>query len=101
MQLADAQGALSNAAKASNDHAEATRKRAEAFQDEQAEIDRRLKAITKSDASDDAARRFEDSMEKLRRLEISKDYIALLKDADELWYLNHKHSSMSQIWSLK
>lgn len=89
MQLAEAQEALSSATKASNDHADATRKRAEAFNAEQAEIDRRLKAITKSDASDDAAQRFETSMEKLRRLEISRGYVSLLKDADELRYFEH------------
>ena len=86
LQLAEAQEALSSATKASNDHADATRKRAEAFNAEQAEIDRRLKAITKSDASDDAAQKFETSMERLRRLEISRSYVALLKDADELRY---------------
>lgn len=84
IQLAEAQEALSNATKVSNDHAEATRKRAEAFADEQADIDRRLKAITQSETSDEAVRRLETSMEKLRRLEISKGYVELLKEADEL-----------------
>ncbi|KAH8426986.1 uncharacterized protein LDX57_004709 [Aspergillus melleus] len=83
-QLAEAQEVLSNATKASNDHAEATRKRAEAFKEQQADIDRRLKAITKSDASDEAAKRFEEGIEKLRRLEISRGYVTLLKEAEEL-----------------
>ena len=75
-----------NATKASNDHVEATRKRAEAFKEQQADIDRRLKTITKSDASDEAAQKFEASMNKLRRLEISRGYVALLKESDELRY---------------
>ncbi|KAG2412218.1 hypothetical protein HFD88_009775 [Aspergillus terreus] len=83
-QLAEAQEALSNATKASNEHAEATRKRAHEFNEQQADIDRRLKAITGSDASDDAARRFEASIEKLRKLEISRGYVTLLKEAEEL-----------------
>ncbi|BCR85628.1 RINT-1 family protein [Aspergillus chevalieri] len=83
-QLAEAQEVLSIATTASNDHVEATRKRAEAFNEEQADIDRRLRAITKSDASDEAAHRFEASMNKLRRLEISRGYVALLKESDEL-----------------
>ncbi|PYH93283.1 RINT-1 family protein [Aspergillus ellipticus CBS 707.79] len=83
-QLAEAQEALSNATKASNDHAEATRKRAEAFNDQQADIDRRLKAITGSDSSDEAAKRFEAGIEKLRRLEISKSFMTLLKEAEQL-----------------
>jgi phage-related tail protein len=86
VKLAEAQEALSNATKASNEHAEATRKRAHEFNEQQADIDRRLKAITGSDASDDAARRFEASIEKLRRLEISRGYVTLLKEAEELRY---------------
>ncbi|GMG30084.1 unnamed protein product [Aspergillus oryzae var. brunneus] len=86
-QLAEAQEALSKATKASSDHAEATRKRAEAFNEQQADIDRRLKALTGSDASDEAAKRFEASIEKLRRLELSKGYVSLLKEAEELRYL--------------
>ncbi|KAI9929055.1 hypothetical protein ASPWEDRAFT_49283 [Aspergillus wentii DTO 134E9] len=83
-QLAEAQEALSNATRTSNNHAEATRKRAEAFKEQEADIDRRLKTITNSDASDVAAQRFETSMERLRRLEISRGYVALLKEADAL-----------------
>ncbi|PWY92435.1 RINT-1 family protein [Aspergillus heteromorphus CBS 117.55] len=83
-QLAEAQEALSNASKASDDHAEATRKRAEAFNEQQADIDRRLKALTGSDSSDEAAKRFEASIEKLRRLEISRNYMTLLKEAEQL-----------------
>lgn len=72
--------------KTSKDHAEATRKRAEAFAAEQADIDRRLKAITQSETSDEAVRRLEKSMERLQRLEISKGYVQLLKEAEELRY---------------
>ncbi|KAE8152702.1 TIP-1 family-domain-containing protein [Aspergillus avenaceus] len=83
-QLAEAQETLSQATKASTDHAEATRKRAEVFNEQQADIDRRLKALTGSDASDEATRRFEASIEKLRRLELSRGYVSLLKEAEEL-----------------
>ncbi|CAG8942204.1 unnamed protein product [Penicillium salamii] len=83
-QLSEAGEALSNATKASREHAEATRKQAEAFTAEQEDIDRRLKAITQSETSDEAARSLEKSMEKLQRLEISKGYVELLKEAEEL-----------------
>ncbi|KAL4810559.1 TIP-1 family-domain-containing protein [Aspergillus unguis] len=83
-QLAEAQEALANATKNSNEHIETTRKRAEAFNDQQADIDRRLKALTGADASDEAAKRFEASIKKLRRLELSRGYVKLLKDAEEL-----------------
>ncbi|KAL4956825.1 TIP-1 family-domain-containing protein [Aspergillus filifer] len=83
-QLAEAQEALANATQASKDHVETTRKRAEAFNEQQADIDRRLKALTRSDASDEAAKRFEAGIKKLRRLELSRSYVKLLKDAEEL-----------------
>ncbi|KAL2831063.1 TIP-1 family-domain-containing protein [Aspergillus cavernicola] len=83
-QLAETQEALSNATKASNDHVEATRQHAEAFNGQQADIDRRLKELTGSDASDEAAERFEASISKLRSLELSRGYVTLLKDAEEL-----------------
>lgn len=86
VKLAEAHEALSNATKVSNDHAEATRKQAEAFNEQQADIDRRLKELTGSDSSDEAAKRFEASIEKLRRLEISRDYMTLLKEAEDLRY---------------
>ncbi|CBF76557.1 RINT-1 family protein [Aspergillus nidulans FGSC A4] len=40
--------------------------------------------LTGSNASDEAAKRFEASIKKLRRLELSQSYVALLKDAEEL-----------------
>ncbi|KAJ5361006.1 hypothetical protein N7541_001850 [Penicillium brevicompactum] len=83
-QLSEAGEALSNATKASREHAEATRKQAEAFAAEQDDIDRRLKAITQSETSDEAARSLEKSMEKLHRLEVSKGYVELLKEAEQL-----------------
>lgn len=85
-QLAEAHGALSKATKASDDHAQATRTRAAAFSAEQADIDRRLKAITQSESSEEAVQRLETSMERLQRLEISKGYVELLKEAEELRY---------------
>ncbi|KAJ5235570.1 uncharacterized protein N7469_004738 [Penicillium citrinum] len=83
-QLAEAQEALSNATKASIDHAEATRKSAEAFAEEQTDINRRLKAITQSETSDEAVHRLEKSIERFQRLELSKGYVELLKEAEEL-----------------
>ncbi|KAL4906737.1 hypothetical protein BDW74DRAFT_149495 [Aspergillus multicolor] len=83
-QLAEAQEALSVATQNHNDHVETTRKRAEAFNEQQADIDRRLKALTGSDASDEAAKRFEASITKLKRLELSRGYVTLLRDAEEL-----------------
>ncbi|KAL4918552.1 TIP-1 family-domain-containing protein [Aspergillus aurantiobrunneus] len=83
-QLAEAQEALSNATQTSNEHIEMIRKRAEAFNGQQADIDRRLKALTGTDTSDEAAKRFGASIKKIRRLELSRGYVTLLKDVEEL-----------------
>jgi hypothetical protein len=45
-----------------------------------------LKTITQSETSDEAVRRLEKSMERLQRLELSKGYVELLKEAEELRY---------------
>lgn len=42
--------------------------------------------ITQSDTSDEAVAQFEASMEKLRRLDISKGYMELLNEVDRLRY---------------
>lgn len=54
------------------------------FDHDQHDIDRRMKIITASDASDDAVRRFEVSMSKLGQLDITVGYIELLKTVDSL-----------------
>ena len=61
-------------------------RQAEAFQAQQADIDRRLLIVTRSETSDEAARSFEGSMEKLRSLDIVKGYVELLKEVEELRY---------------
>ena len=53
---------------------------------QQADIDRRLKALTQSDTYDEAVRRLGTSMEMLQRLEVSKGYVDLLKEVEELRY---------------
>ncbi|KAL1964074.1 hypothetical protein VTN77DRAFT_7492 [Rasamsonia byssochlamydoides] len=83
-QLVEAQEALAKATKASNDHSEAVRKQIEAFNQQQADIDRRLKIITQSETSDEAVRIFESSMEKLQRLDVAKGYLALLQEVEGL-----------------
>jgi hypothetical protein len=42
--------------------------------------------ITQSDTSDDAARQFSASMDKLRRLDVADGYIQQLKGVDSLRY---------------
>ncbi|RAO64460.1 uncharacterized protein BHQ10_000472 [Talaromyces amestolkiae] len=83
-QLVEAQEALEEATKASNDHRDAVRKQVETFNQEQAEIDRRLMIITQSETSDDAVRIFESSMQKLQRLDVAKGYFSQLQEIETL-----------------
>lgn len=83
-QLFEAQEALEEATKASNDHRDAVRKQVETFNQEQADIDRRLMIITQSETSDDAVRIFESSMQKLQRLDVAKGYLSQLQEIETL-----------------
>lgn len=40
--------------------------------------------VTQSETSDDAAQKFEASMEKLRKLEVATGYVELLQEVDRL-----------------
>jgi RAD50-interacting protein 1 len=90
LQLIEAQEALEEATKASNDHRDAVRKQVETFNQEQADIDRRLMIITQSETSDDAVRIFESSMQKLQRLDIAKGYLSQLQEIESLRYFSHE-----------
>ncbi|KAI9738259.1 MAG: hypothetical protein M1834_008757 [Cirrosporium novae-zelandiae] len=83
-QLFDAEAVLDKTKRESESHEQKIRQQAEDFQRQQAEIDRRLLIVTQSESSDNAVRRFRSSIEKLRRLEIARDYIELLKEIDNL-----------------
>lgn len=83
-QLDDARRDYDDAQNATENDVLTTRQKAEAFQKEQADIDKRLLVATQSETSDDAARKFEASMARLRKLEIATGYVELLKEVDAL-----------------
>ncbi|PGH18899.1 hypothetical protein AJ80_04317 [Polytolypa hystricis UAMH7299] len=83
-QLSEAEEILRNATKVSIDHNETVRRKAEKFNRQQADIDKRLMVVTQSDTSDEAVKEFETLMERLRRLDIAKGYMELLDDVEKL-----------------
>ncbi|ODH12912.1 hypothetical protein ACO22_07791 [Paracoccidioides brasiliensis] len=83
-QLHDARGILANATQTSKEHSERVRKEAEAFKKQQEDLDKRLLIVTQSDTSEKAAKAFEISMERLRRLDIAKNYMGTLREVDDL-----------------
>ena len=50
----------------------------------QADIDRRLLIVTRSETSDDAVQRFESSMARLRALDVASRYTEMLYEVDKL-----------------
>ncbi|KAL2379623.1 hypothetical protein RJZ90_005148 [Blastomyces dermatitidis] len=83
-QLREAKNILAHATAASKEHSESVRKQATAFKQQQQDLDKRLMMVTKSDTSEQAAKSFEMSMERLRRLEIAKGYMGTLCEVDGL-----------------
>ncbi|KAL9101668.1 MAG: hypothetical protein Q9187_009212, partial [Circinaria calcarea] len=83
-QLRDAEVTLDEASEALKAHSINLLQQAETFKKKQADIDRRLLVVTQSETSDDAVRKFNGSMEKLRRLDVAKGYVDLLKEVDRL-----------------
>ena len=83
-QLHDAEAALEQAHNASKTHSNSLHQEAEKFKTKQADIDRRLMIVTQSETSDDAVMKFNDSIEKLGRLDVAKGYMDILKEVDQL-----------------
>ncbi|KAL1957975.1 hypothetical protein VTO42DRAFT_5367 [Malbranchea cinnamomea] len=83
-QLREAEEILKNASKASNEHAETVYDQTQTFKRSQEDINRRLIHVTQLKDSDEAAQKFEASMNKFRRLDIAKGYMDLLNTVDSL-----------------
>lgn len=60
----------------------ATSQAAQAFEKQQADIDKRLMIVTQSETSGDAAKKFAASMERLKRLDTANAYIEMLAEVD-------------------
>lgn len=72
------------AGRTAQQHTTSLKRKAEAFEKEQSDIDTRLLIVTQSETSDDAVPKFEASMERLRKLEIAAGYVELLKEVARL-----------------
>ncbi|KAI9822495.1 MAG: hypothetical protein M1827_000214 [Pycnora praestabilis] len=90
-QLVNAESALKKANRAAESHQSKIIQLAQDFNQQSADIDRRLLIVTRSETSDDAVRKFKGSMEKLQRLEMARGYVDLLKEADGLSSEAHRH----------
>ncbi|KAG9191784.1 hypothetical protein G6011_10518 [Alternaria panax] len=91
-QLDDAQRDLHTAKEASHSHHGDVARRAHAFRQEQADVDRRLLVLTASDTTDDAVPRFEHVLDTLHRLDVAHGYVQLLAHVDAL--AQHAHAQL-------
>ncbi|KAL9110336.1 MAG: hypothetical protein Q9227_005067 [Pyrenula ochraceoflavens] len=83
-QLEEANNTLRAATVASKEHEAALRSKAHSFQQEQDDLDQRLRDLTQSSTSDEAVKKFEASMEKLQKFDVSIGYMETLQEADNL-----------------
>jgi hypothetical protein len=68
---------------------------AEEFEHQQKDAERRLLIITSSNSADEATRRLEGPLEKLRRVELAKQYVEMLEDVDKLVVDARRHLPQS------
>ena len=85
-QLSDAVALESGSASSQAAHFHEYIQRIENFKRQQTNIDRCLLIVTRSEISDGAVRKFDETMARSQRLNIATDYIALLKQVDHLGY---------------
>ncbi|KAF2723400.1 hypothetical protein K431DRAFT_282861 [Polychaeton citri CBS 116435] len=83
-QLEEARRAHDDASNKSRDHTANVQQKGKEFQRKQGDIDRRLLIVTQSEASDDAAKKFDASVARLQQLEIASGYVELLKEVNTL-----------------
>lgn len=83
-QLEEAKRDHGDAKRKAEGHSDSVRRKAQTFQQEQDEIERKLLVVTQSSTSDDAVERFEESMESLRKLDVAMGYIELIQEVDTL-----------------
>ncbi|KAG4437008.1 hypothetical protein IFR05_007512 [Cadophora sp. M221] len=83
-QLRHAESELNQAREASVNHSTLMLEQSQAFEREYLNVHNRLKIVTSSDTPEEAKRRFEKPMEKLRKVELAQSYVALLREAEAL-----------------
>lgn len=96
-QLQDAKTTLDENTKASVAHSSELHQRARQFKSQQIDIDRRLMIVTQSETSDDAVRRFDSSMESLRKLDVAQEYMTLLTEVENLRSMNYAEAMVECI----
>ncbi|KAI5296079.1 hypothetical protein KEM52_005774 [Ascosphaera acerosa] len=83
-QLCEAEEALAQASKTSLDHSDRLRRVIEAFDVQQAEIDQRLATTMASHGVNEAVRKAQSLMDRVRTYEVAQGYLGTLAEVEEL-----------------
>ncbi|KAI7238700.1 hypothetical protein KC330_g2367 [Hortaea werneckii] len=83
-QLEEARREQDDAQRKADEHVQSIRQRAQEFEEQQEDIDKRLLVVTHSETSDDAVKKFEASMARLQKLDMTAGYVELLREVDDL-----------------
>lgn len=83
-QLKDARAKLAEAKRAAANHTSSMAQQTEAFERHQKDIRERMMMVTSSNTPEEAVRRLEGPMERLRQVELAQAYVELLKDVDDM-----------------
>ncbi|KAL8703341.1 MAG: hypothetical protein Q9201_003477 [Fulgogasparrea decipioides] len=94
-QLQEAEETLAESTRALEAHNSALLQQARAFKKQQADVDRRLLIVTRSETSDDAIEKFDADIRALQRLEVAKGYVELLAEVEDLSTEARRHFKSS------
>ncbi|KAI4111393.1 MAG: hypothetical protein LQ339_000592 [Xanthoria mediterranea] len=83
-QLLEAEKHLAETTKASEAHRSALLQQARTFKNQQADVDRRLLIVTRSETSDDAIGKFDADIKALQHLDVATGYVELLAQVEDL-----------------
>ncbi|KAI4270466.1 MAG: hypothetical protein L6R38_007115 [Xanthoria sp. 2 TBL-2021] len=83
-QLLEAEKDLAETTKASEAHSSALLLQARTFKKQQADVDRRLLIVTRSETSDDAIGKFDADIKALQQLDVATGYVELLAEVEDL-----------------
>lgn len=83
-QLQQAQLALQQARNASANHTSEVLQRTQEYKQHYDHVQTRLLSVTSSSTPEEAANKMRGPMEKLRRVELARSYVEMLKDVDQL-----------------
>ncbi|KAL6721051.1 hypothetical protein ACLMJK_000151 [Lecanora helva] len=82
--LLEARRDLDKSTEAASAQSEDLLHRCKKFRSQQSDIDRRLLIVTRSETSDDAVKKFDASMQSLRKLDVAQGYMQLLSEVEDL-----------------